>query len=76
MKQKEHASRDDKGYTHGLKIEKTLQYVQANKRQLQDLVRFATNPIKFSVVSMAHVGNVLDQEYNEYLSLLTNSTYY
>ena len=52
MQQKEHASRDDKGYIHGLKIEKAPQYVLANRRQLQDLVRFATNPIKFSVVGM------------------------
>ena len=52
MQQKEHASRDDEGYIRGLKIEKAPQYVLANRRQLQDLVRFATNPIKFSVVGM------------------------
>lgn len=52
MQQKEHASRDDKGYICGLKIKKNPQCVLANKRQLQDLGRFATNPIKFSVVGM------------------------
>ena len=39
MQRKEHASRDDKGYIHGLKIENAPQCVLANKRQLEDLVR-------------------------------------
>lgn len=52
MQQKEHASRDNKGYIHGLKVEEAPQYVLANRRWLQDLVHFATNPIKFSVVGM------------------------
>ena len=31
---------------HGLKIEKVPQCIMANKRQLQDLVCFVTNPFK------------------------------
>lgn len=73
MQQKEHASRDDKGYIHGLKIEKAPQYVLANRRQLQDVVRFATNPIKFSVVgidpTIRHTTGLSELDFNHCISL-------
>ena len=52
MQQKEHTSRPNGGFVCGLKFDGTPQYVLANKSQLQDLNRFATNPIRFSYVGM------------------------
>ena len=52
MQQKEHTTRPNGGFVRGLKFDGTPQYVLANKRQLQDLNRFATNPVRFSYVCM------------------------
>ena len=52
LMQQEHTSRPNGGFVCGLKFDGTPQYVLANKSQLQDLNRFATNPIRFSYVGM------------------------
>ena len=44
MQQKEHTTRPNGGFVCSLKFDGTPQHVLANRRQLQDLNRFATNP--------------------------------